>query len=65
MRCPTCGEENPERAKFCLNCATPLSAVPAQELRKTVTIVFCDVSGSTAIGERLDPETLRRVQLRY
>ena len=65
--CPNCGEDNPDHAKFCLSCATPL-AEPAgrpREVRKTVTIVFSDVSGSTALGERLDPETLRRVMTRY
>ena len=36
-----------------------------REQRKTVTIVFCDVTGSTALGERLDPESLRRVMSRY
>ncbi|MGZ8580164.1 MAG: adenylate/guanylate cyclase domain-containing protein [Actinomycetota bacterium] len=67
MRCPACDEENPDRAKFCLNCATPLTAPaePAAEFRKVVTIVFADMAGSTAIGERLDPEALRRVQARY
>jgi class 3 adenylate cyclase/tetratricopeptide (TPR) repeat protein len=35
------------------------------EVRKTVTVVFCDVSGSTSMGERLDPETVRRVMTRY
>jgi class 3 adenylate cyclase len=30
-----------------------------------VTVVFADVTGSTALGERLDPETLRRVMSRY
>ena len=66
MRCPACDEENPDRAKFCLNCATPLTAPaePAAEFRKVVTIVFADMAGSTAIGERLDPEALRRVQAR-
>jgi len=38
---------------------------PARESRKTVTVVFCDVTGSTALGERLDPESLRRVMTRY
>jgi class 3 adenylate cyclase/tetratricopeptide (TPR) repeat protein len=33
--------------------------------RKTVTIVFTDVVGSTALGERLDPELLRRVMTTY
>jgi class 3 adenylate cyclase/tetratricopeptide (TPR) repeat protein len=34
-------------------------------VRKTVTILFCDVVGSTALGENVDPETARRVMLRY
>ena len=35
------------------------------ETRKVVTVVFTDVAGSTALGERLDPESLRRVMWRY
>jgi class 3 adenylate cyclase/tetratricopeptide (TPR) repeat protein len=35
------------------------------EARKTVTVVFADVSGSTALGEQLDPEAVRRVMQRY
>src|SRR5436305_13088490 len=38
--------------------------VPAG-VRKTVTIVFADLAGSTGLGERLDPEALRDVQTRY
>jgi class 3 adenylate cyclase len=34
------------------------------ETRKTVTIVFTDVVGSTSLGERLDPEALRHVMSR-
>jgi class 3 adenylate cyclase len=34
-------------------------------VRKTVTVLFADVTGSTAMGERLDPEALRRVMTRY
>lgn len=34
-------------------------------MRKTVTLLFCDVTGSTALGERLDPEALREVMSRY
>src|SRR6266704_6256125 len=33
--------------------------------RKTVTILFFDVTGSTALGEQLDPESLREVIQRY
>ena len=64
--CPSCGAENPDEARFCMACASPL-AEPARshEVRKSVTVVFCDVTGSTALGELLDPEALRRVMTRY
>jgi class 3 adenylate cyclase/tetratricopeptide (TPR) repeat protein len=35
------------------------------EVRKTVTILFCDVVGSTSLGAATDPETTRRVMSRY
>ncbi len=64
--CPSCGRENPEGFAFCGYCRAPLAAaVTPSEVRKTVTIVFSDVSGSTSLGERLDPESLRRVMTRY
>jgi class 3 adenylate cyclase/tetratricopeptide (TPR) repeat protein len=37
----------------------------AREVRKVVTVLFTDVTGSTALGERLDPESIRRVMNRY
>src|SRR5436189_624697 len=64
--CPACGKENAEDARFCSACGSALAAVEApREVRKTVTVVFTDVTGSTALGERLDPESLRRVMTRY
>lgn len=65
--CPNCGEDNSDRARFCQACATPLTPeVYAQaRVRKTITVVFADVSGSTAIGERFDPESVRSVMARY
>src|SRR6476619_2768024 len=64
--CPSCAQENPEGARFCNACGTPLEAVsPAREQRKTVTVLFCDVTGSTALGESTDPEALRVVLARY
>src|SRR3954454_16455633 len=64
--CPQCEFENPEGARFCAGCGKPLEApAPAREVRKTVTVVFCDVTGSTALGEQLDPESLRHVMARY
>jgi class 3 adenylate cyclase len=64
--CPNCGEETPERARFCPVCGVAQTEVPGpQGLRKVVTIVFCDLCDSTKLGERLDPETLRQVIARY
>src|SRR5262245_56415512 len=37
----------------------------AREVRKTVTVLFCDVTGSTALGESTDPEALRSLLARY
>ena len=66
MTCAQCGTENPARAKFCLECAAPLDvATPQREMRKTVTVVFCDITGSTALGESVDPEALRALLARY
>jgi class 3 adenylate cyclase/tetratricopeptide (TPR) repeat protein len=63
--CPSCGAENRDEARFCDACGAALAAEPAREARKTVTILFCDVTGSTQLGEQLDPESLRRVMARY
>jgi class 3 adenylate cyclase len=58
--CPACGRENPDDARFCAGCATPLQeAAPAREERKVVTVLFCDLVGSTAQAERMDPEDVR------
>ena len=64
--CANCGQDNPEEFRFCGSCGAELAAVPSsREVRKTVTVLFCDVTGSTAMGERLDPESTRRVMTRY
>jgi class 3 adenylate cyclase len=64
--CPGCGEENPERARFCSLCGTDLAVgVSIAPTRKLVTVLFSDVTGSTALGEQLDPETLRALMGRY
>ncbi len=59
--CPACGEENPDRAKFCMSCGAPVTVPPRREARKTVTVIFTDLSGSTAMGEKLDAESVVRV----
>ena len=66
--CPNCGSENADGANFCSVCGTrlvPVEAETAAGSRKTVTVVFCDVTGSTELGERLDPESMRKVMARY
>ena len=64
--CPDCGEENPPRFRLCGFCGSALAPeLPAQEVRKTVTIVFSDLKDSTKLGEALDPESLREVMTRY
>jgi class 3 adenylate cyclase len=64
--CPTCGEPSPDEARFCQSCGEPFPhPQTGREARKTVTVVFADVKGSTELGERLDPETTRRVMTRY
>jgi class 3 adenylate cyclase/tetratricopeptide (TPR) repeat protein len=66
LLCSNCGERNPDRARFCSNCAQALETSEASPyVRKTVTVLFCDVTGSTSLGEQLDPESMRRVMLRY
>src|SRR5262245_61580141 len=64
--CPSCGEDNPERARYCVACGTALGTAwtGAVETRKVVTVLFADVSGSTALGERVDPEAVRTVMMR-
>src|ERR1700758_572545 len=64
--CPSCGEENPDRFRLCGFCGEALApSLPPQEVRKTVTIVFSDLKGSTAMGEKLDSEAVREVMTRY
>src|SRR6185295_7262710 len=66
MICASCGAENREGARFCDACGAALvETAPAREVRKVVTVLFCDVTGSTALGEQIDPESLRRVMARY
>jgi class 3 adenylate cyclase/tetratricopeptide (TPR) repeat protein len=65
--CGGCGRFGPEDARFCSACGSPLAAAPLfdRSARKTVTVVFADIAGSTELGDRLDPETVQQVVSRY
>jgi class 3 adenylate cyclase len=65
--CQRCGEDNPERARFCLGCGAPLASAPAlrREERKRVSVLFCDLVGFTSRAERLDIEDVRGVLAPY
>src|SRR5947207_9474030 len=68
--CPACGTENPEKARFCLECGTALvdaapPPLPPGEERKVITAVFVDLVGSTARSEQLDPEDVKALVAPY
>ena len=66
MTCPSCGSDQSIAAAFCSACGTPLAqeaeAVEDRQERRVVTVLFADLAGSTALGERLDPEDVRELQ---
>ena len=67
VTCPSCGAANLPSSRFCSTCGKPIEsagAAPA-ETRKTVTVLFIDAVSSTALGEQMDPESLRAVMTRY
>lgn len=71
--CATCGFENPHGTKFCGGCGGALANVPTapkepakprpfpEAERRQLTVLFCDLVGSTPLSEKLDPEALREV----
>ena len=63
--CPGCAHENSGAARFCEACGSPLVGGRGGEHRKVVSVLFCDVVGSTALGEQTDPEALRALLARY
>ena len=66
MTCAACHGDVPGGARFCPACGVQVaSAAPRRGLRKTVTILFCDMTGSTVLSGRLDAESLHEVMFRY
>src|ERR1700751_1716630 len=69
-QCLACGFENDPAAKFCGGCGKPIGGAAAPVAptprvdaaeRRQLTVMFCDLVGSTALSARLDPEDLRAV----
>jgi class 3 adenylate cyclase len=66
VTCASCGAAAAQAARFCASCGAALGApAPVGEERKTVTAVFADVTGSTALVRRLDPEAMRALMEQY
>jgi len=65
ISCPSCGERNPDLARFCLRCAAPLEPAVAHEERKLATVLFADLVGSTAMADDQDPERTRLTLNRF
>ncbi|NNG40069.1 AAA family ATPase [Flexivirga sp. ID2601S] len=64
--CARCGAEVPDAARFCSACGAAVAGGDQQApVRKHVVILFCDLVGSTALGEGADPEVLRGRLARY
>jgi Double zinc ribbon/Adenylate and Guanylate cyclase catalytic domain len=73
--CQKCRCESPPEARFCAQCAAPLDTAPirveAKPLdvssgeRRHLTVLFCDLVGSTAIAAQLDPEEWREIVADY
>jgi class 3 adenylate cyclase len=78
LPCPACGFENEPTAKFCGGCGKPVGeatapapAAPSPRSRtdsaerRQLTVMFCDLVGSTPLSARLDPEDLRGIMGSY
>jgi class 3 adenylate cyclase len=58
--CAVCNQQNPDGARFCFSCGTPLGVdEPVDEERRIVSVVFVDLVGFTSQAEKLDPEDVR------
>jgi class 3 adenylate cyclase len=69
ITCQACGAEQAAEAAFCSSCGAALQSgvrragdLTEHEERRVVTVLFADLAGSTALGERLEPEDVRELQ---
>jgi class 3 adenylate cyclase len=77
LRCPKCGKENVPPFRFCGECGAALAdpvvaraeetkpVTASQGERRHLTVLFCDLVGSTEITARLDPEEWRETIANY
>jgi class 3 adenylate cyclase len=72
MICANCRLENPDGMRFCGGCGTPLQDPaatpgngPGAAHRRHMTVMFCDIVGSTPLAETLDPEDFREILTGY
>ena len=63
--CQVCGEESPERYRYCNTCGASAATVAARDSRKTVTIVFANPKPHTEHGEPLEPAAFTDIMTRY
>lgn len=70
--CPRCHFRNQSQARFCIECGKSLLSSPIRSNgkprpaeRRQLTVMFCDLVGSTALSEQLDPEELRELVQTY
>ena len=77
LKCPSCGRQSPASKRFCGDCGAPLtttsletatarSSLPhspteCEAERRQLTVLFCDLVGSTALSTKLDPEDFREI----
>jgi len=60
-----CGAENPDNHKFYSECGHGLLVKTTEAERRSLTVMFCDLPGSTAMSKRLDPEDLQNLVKAY
>lgn len=62
MKCPSCGLANPQHNRYCRGCGAALGGAPAGESeRRPATVLFADMTGFTAMSERMDPEEVHEI----
>ena len=65
MNCLKCGFDNAVTHKYCCECGAPFWQVESEAERRSLTVMFCDLAGSTALSEQYDPEDLRQIIADY